>query len=170
MTSKFPIAITDCQKETFDLSPDHGQELTSSSLTDDSEDFHFEHFALQIYLVGHHLSHTPNFERQSRVSGKTFRAHMHGSHKVHGSLQNQRPYLASSFLRFHSQTRGVPTPFCVCICGHQRRRRKSCFRCALEVSHSPTCFQIPSPHGQINHNSSVKQYGSKQQTQLRYHV
>ena len=86
MTSKFLVAITDCQMETLDLRLDHGLQLTSSSLTDDSEDFHCEHFAVQICLVVHHLLHTPNFERQSRVSGITFRTHMHGSHKVHGEL------------------------------------------------------------------------------------
>ena len=40
MTSKFPAAITDCQMETFDLPIGHGQQLTSSSRTDDSGDFH----------------------------------------------------------------------------------------------------------------------------------
>ena len=32
----------------------------------------------------------------------------------------------------------------------------------LDVSPPSTWFQIPPPYGQINHNSSVKQYGSKQ--------
>ena len=86
MTSKFPAAITDCQKETFDLPLDHGQQLTSSSHTDDSEDFHCEHFAVQNHLVVYRLSHTPNFEKQSRLSGITSRTHMHGSHEVYGEL------------------------------------------------------------------------------------
>ena len=92
-------------KGNLHLPPDHGQQLTSSSLTDDSEDFHCDHFAVQNHLVVHRLSHTPNFERQSRVSGIPSRTHMHGSHEVYGELfdryETQRPYQASSPLRFH---------------------------------------------------------------------
>ena len=95
------------KKETFDLPPDHGH-LKSSSLTDDSEDFHCEHFAVQIHLVIHHLSHTPNIERQSRVSGITFRTHMHGSHKVHGEL----------FDRYETNDHTTQALFCVFLPTH----------------------------------------------------
>ena len=99
------------KRKTFGLPPDHGQRLTSSSLTDDSEDFHCEHFAVQIHLVGHHLSHTPNFERQSRVSGITFRTHMHGSHKVHGELFDR--YETNDHTKQAPLLRFLPTLLCL---------------------------------------------------------
>ena len=116
--SKFPAAITDCQMETFNLPPDHGQQLKSSSLTDDSEDFHCEHFAVQIHFVVFHLLHTPNFERQSRVSGITFRTHMHGSHTENCLIATKPTTIPSKFSSAFSSLL-----FCVYICGHQRRRR-----------------------------------------------
>ena len=87
----------------------------------DSEDFHCEHFAVQIHLVGHHFSHTPNFEKQKSCEWQNFSdTHAHGSHKVHGQLIDRyEPTTIPSKLSsaFSSLL------FCVYICGHQRRRR-----------------------------------------------
>ena len=117
MTSKFPAAITDCQMETFNLSSDHGLQLKSPSLRDDSADFHYEHFVVQICLVVHHFSHSPNFERQSRVSDITF-SNAHDT-EVTKSTEN---YSIAHKINDHTQQ----ALFCVFyICGLFKRRRRA---------------------------------------------
>ena len=137
MTSKFAAAIPDCQMETFDFPPDHGQHRTFCA-----------HFAVQIHLVVHHSSHTPNFERQSRVGGRSFRTHMHGSHRVHGELidryktnDHTQPALFCVF------TPGLDESqlFCVYICGHQCRRRTAQTDRASFVSNSVNLFLFSVP-------------------------
>ena len=139
MTSKFPAAITDCQIKTFDFLPDHGQHRTSCA-----------HFAVQIHLVVHHFSHTPNFERRSRVSGTTSRTHMHGSHRVHGELIDRyktnghnQPAL---FCDFTPGLHGSQL-FCVYISGHQWRRRTAQTGRVSFVSKSVNSFLFSVPTG-----------------------
>ena len=141
MTSKFPAAIPDCQMESIDFPPDHGQHRTFCA-----------HFAVQIHLVVHHLSHTPNFKRQSRVGGRTFRTHTHGSHRVHGELIDRykiNDHTQPAFLCVFTSGLAESQLFCVYICGHQCRRRTAQTDRASFVSNSVNLFLFSVPVGNV---------------------
>ena len=111
-----------------------------------------------------HLSHAPNFERQSRVSARTFRTHMHGSHRIHGELID----------RYKTNDHTQPALFCVFtpgleesqlfsvhIWGHQCRRRTAQTDRASFVSNSanvflfavPTTDNVVTPFSAVAHSS-----------------